>query len=173
MTTNSSRIRAGLRAAALLLAAFASSAHAEEPAYVVLGAGANGIWHHNHHVQHTIAIASVEYRATIDLWRGVKPLVGALATSDGSAYAHGGFYRDFDIAERWILTPHASAGVYSHGNKNDLGGTGEFQTGVDLQRRLDNGWRIGVTLRHLCNGGTGHYNPGSETLAVLVAVPLR
>ena len=166
-------MRAGLLATALLLAARASPAVAGEPAYVVLSAGATGIWHHNSHVQHTVAIGSAEYRTRSDLWRGVKPLLGALATSDGSAYAHAGFYRDFEIGALWILTPHGSAGVYSHGDKNDLGSTGELQTGVDLQRRLDNGWRVGVTLRHLSNGGSGHYNAGIATLALLVAVPLR
>ena len=34
-------------------------------------------------------------------------------------------------------------------------------------------WRIGATLRNASNAGTGHYNPGSETVPLMVAVPLR
>lgn len=159
--------------AALLFAACTLPAAAEEPAHLVLGAGATGIWHHNSHVQHTAFITSAEYRAPLDLWRGVKPLAGALAAADGSAYAHAGFYRDFHVARRWVVTPHFSAGVYSHGNKNDIGGNRQFQTGVDLMRTLDSGWRMGATLRHLSNAGTRDCNPGIETLAFVVAMPLR
>jgi len=146
---------------------------AQEGATLVLGAGASGIWHHNSHVQHTVETVSVEYRSGHELFREVKPLVGAFAMSDGGAYLHAGIYRDFALAPRWIVTPHFSAGAYGHGSKNDLGGTLEFQSGVDLFYRLDRGWRIGATLRHVSNGGIYDVNPGIETLAILASVPLR
>lgn len=152
---------------------------AQESPTLVLGAGASGIWHHNSHVQHTVETVSIEYRgsrelfSTRELLKEIKPLVGAFATSDGGVYIHGGAYRDFALAPRWIVTPHFSAGAYGKGSKNDLGGTLEFQSGVDLFYRLDHGWRLGATLRHVSNGGIYDVNPGIETLAVLVSVPLR
>ncbi len=140
---------------------------------LVLGAGATGIFRHNGHVTDTEEVASIEYRASYDLWRGVKPLAGAFAGTDGSAYVHAGVYRDFELSSRWFVTPHFSAGAYSNGNKNDLGGTLEFQSGVDLFYRWERGWRLGATLRHVSNAGIYDSNPGIETVAFLVSVPLR
>ena len=158
-------------AAAVLALAMSAPVAAQEP--LVLGTGASGFWHHNSHVRNTVATGSVEYRSSYELFSEVKPLVGAFAMSDGTAYIHAGAYRDFALAPRWILTPHFSAGAYSKGDKNDLGGTLEFQSGIDLFYRLERGWRVGATLRHVSNGGIYEVNPGIETLAVLVSVPLR
>src|SRR6476661_288757 len=69
--------------------------------------------------------------------------------------------------------PASGAGAYGHGDKNNLGNSLEFQSGLDLFYRLNGGWRVGATLRHVSNGGTGDTNPGIETLAVLVAMPLH
>lgn len=161
------------RATAILALAMSAPLAAQEPAALVLGAGATGIFRHNSHVTDTEGVASIEYRASYDLWRGVKPLVGAFAGTDGSAYVHAGVYRDFELSSRWIVTPHFSAGAYSNGNKNDLGGTLEFQSGVDLFYRWERGWRLGATLRHVSNAGIYDSNPGIETVALLVSVPLR
>jgi len=146
---------------------------AAQESALVFGAGVSGMWHHNTHVQHTVEIVSMEYRSDHELLREIKPLVGAFATSDGSGYVHAGAYRDFPFAPRWVVTPHLSVGAYAHGSENNLGGRLEFQSGVDLFYRLDRGWRIGATLRHVSNAGTGDYNPGIETFAVLVSAPLR
>src|SRR3954462_2439532 len=161
-----------LAAAAVVLAAMSASAAAQEGAMVVLSAGASGFWHPTSHVTQTVGLASIEYRGTSDLYRGMKPLVGAFGGSDDSSYVHAGVYRDFALAPRWIVTPHFSAGVYSDGTTNDLGGKLEFQSGVDLFYRLDHRWRVGATLRHVSNGGIYDVNPGIETLAILVAIPL-
>jgi hypothetical protein len=147
-------------------------AAAQEGATLVLGAGASGFWHHNSHVTQTVSIASIEYRGTYDLYRGLKPLAGAFTGSDDSSYVHAGVYRDFTLSSRWILTPHFSAGVYSNGTTNDLGGKLEFQSGVDLFYRLNHRWRVGASLRHVSNGGIYNVNPGIETLAIVVAIPL-
>lgn len=146
---------------------------------LVLGAGASGFWHHNSHVKNTVVTGSVEYRSGDDLstryelLKNVKPLVGVFAMSDDTVYVHAGAYRDFALAPRWILTPHFSAGLYRRGSKNNLGTVVEFQSGFDLFYRLDHGWRLGATLRHVSNGGLNDINPGIETLALLVSVPLR
>jgi hypothetical protein len=167
-----------IAASVLVLAAVSAPVAAQESALVV-GAGASGFWHHNSHVKNTVATGSIEYRSSYELFpnhellREIKPLVGAFAMSDDSAYIHAGAYRDFALAPRWILTPHFSAGVYGRGSKNDLGGALEFQSGIDLFYRLDRGLRVGATLRHVSNAGISDINPGIETLAVLVSVPLR
>lgn len=160
-----------------LLGALVVPAAAEEPA-LVLGAG--GDRHrpsqhqsYNTKVRNSAAELSAEYRSDRDLLRGVKPVARASASSDRQAYAHAGLYRDFALSSRWILSAHISAGLYGRGTKNDLGGALEFQTGLDLFYRLEGGARIGVTARHVSNAGSGDFNPGSETIALLYARPLR
>jgi hypothetical protein len=166
-------------AAVVVLASVSAPVAAQESPLLVLGGGASGFWHHNSHVKNTVATGSVEYRSASDLssryelLKDIKPLIGAFAMSDDTVYIHAGVYRDFPLARRWILTPHFSAGLYSKGDKNDLGGILEFQSGFDLFYRLDHGWRLGATLRHVSNGGIYGINPGIETLAVVVSVPLR
>jgi hypothetical protein len=159
--------------AAIAAIALSTPVAAQESPTLVVSAGASGFWHHNSHVTQTVSIASIEYRGTYDLYRGVKPLVGAFIGSDDSSYVHAGVYRDFTLSSRWILTPHFSAGAYSNGEKNNLGGKLEFQSGVDLFYRLDHRWRIGATLRHVSNGGIYDVNPGIETLAIVVSIPMR
>lgn len=154
----------------VLLLAVTAPASAQE---IVLGGGATGFVRHNGHVRNTEAIVSAEYRSRAGLGYGLRPLVGAFATGDGSAYAHVGVYRAFVLSPRWTVTPHFSAGLYGHGSKNDLGATLEFQTGIDLFYRLENGWRAGATLRHVSNAGTAEINPGIETMELLVAAPVR
>jgi hypothetical protein len=155
-----------------LLLAVTTQAFAQEPSRLVLGAGATGFVRHNGHVRNTEGIVSAEYRWHARLPYGLEPLAGAFATDDGSAYLHAGVYRDFELSSRWIVTPHFSAGLYGRGSKNDLGYGLEFQSGVDLFYRMARGWRAGATLRHVSNAGLSDINPGIETLALLVAVPL-
>ena len=157
----------------ILLASLAVPAMAQQGAQLVFGAGATAVFRHNEHVQDTVALLSAEYRSGRELFGQVKPLAGAFATSDGGAYVHAGLYRDFTLSSRWTFTPHFSAGIHEHGSKIDLGDPPEFQTGLDLFYRLPDGWREGVTLRHVSNGGSGSFNPGIETVALLLSVPLR
>ena len=159
-------------AVAILALTLSAPVAAQEGPMLVVGVGATGIFHHNSHVTATVAVVSLEYRANRDLWRGVKPLVGAFVGTDDSAYVHAGVYRDFVLSSRWTVTPHFSAGVHSNGEKNNLGGPVEFQSGVDLFYRVGHGWQLGGTLRHVSNGGIYDVNPGIETLAVLVSMPL-
>lgn len=156
-------------ASILLLLAVTAPALAQQ---VLVGAGATGFVRHNGHVRNTEAILSAEYRSRAALAYGLKPLAGAFATQDGSAYVHAGLYRDFQLAPRWTLVPHFSAGLYERGSRNDLGGALEFQTGIDVLYRLENGWQAGATLRHVSNGGIAEINPGIETMALLVAMPV-
>jgi hypothetical protein len=162
-----------LMAAILLLAAIASPVAAQEPARIVASGGITGFARHNDHVRDTTEFLGLEYRGTRDVFRGVKPLAGGFATSNGAAYVHAGFYRDFGLSSRWILTPNFSLGAFARRDGMDLGNVLEFQSGLDLFYRLDNGWRVGATLRHISNGGLAEINPGTENLGIVLAMSLR
>lgn len=156
----------------ILLVAIAAPAAAEESARLVLGTGVTGFARHNDRVRETTEFLSAEYRGTRDLYRGVKPLAGALATSKGALYVHAGLYRDFGLNSHWTATLHFSGGGFTRRDGMDLGDTIEFQSGVDLFYRMENGWRLGATLRHISNGGLADSNPGTENLGAVLALPV-
>jgi hypothetical protein len=159
--------------AIIVLLAVSAPASAEDPARLVLGSGVTGFARHNDRVRETTGFLSAEYRGTRDLYRGVKPLTGVLVTTHGAAYLHAGLYRDFAMNANWTATLHFSGGAFARRDGMDLGNTIEFQSGVDLFYRMENGWRLGATLRHISNGGLADSNPGTENLGILVALPLR
>ena len=100
-------------------------------------------------------------------------LAGGFASTNGAAYVHAGLYYDFNLAQSWVLTPHFSAGAFTRRDGMDLGDALEFQSGLDLFYRLDNGWRVGATLRHVSNAGLAKINPGTENVGIVLAVPVR
>jgi hypothetical protein len=38
---------------------------------------------------------------------------------------------------------------------------------------MDNGWRAGATLRHISNAGLADTNPGTESLGLLLVLPMH
>jgi hypothetical protein len=162
-----------LIAAIAVMASIASPVSAQEPAQAVVSSGVTGFARHNDHVRDTTEFLALEYRGARDLYRGIKPLAGAFATSNGAAYVHAGVYRDFQLSSRWILAAHFSAGAFALRDGMDLGEVLEFQTGFDLSYRMDNGWRAGATLRHISNAGLADTNPGTESLGLLLVLPMH
>jgi len=97
----------------------------------------------------------------------LRPVIGVAVTSDEGGYVLAGLRRDFDVAERWVLTPHFGLTVYDEGDGKDLGHAVEFRSGVELAYRLNDRSRLGVSFYHLSNAGLDETNPGSESLVLV------
>src|SRR5215472_6587027 len=106
-------------------------------------------------------LALGEYRFGDVLWI-VAPFVGAFGTGKGAFYGYGGFGFDINFFERFVLTPTAAVGYFTHGTGVDLGAHTEFRTGAEFDYRFDNLNRVGVGLYHISNAGIGKQNPGVE-----------
>ncbi len=122
--------------------------------------------------------AAAEFRAE---WRGkpfawwLRPMAGAMATSDGAAYGYGGIAMEvWWLDKRVVLTPSAAVGAYHRGNGKDLGHTLEFRTGAALHYRFDNDVRAGIAFHHISNAGLGKNkkNPGEESLMFSYVIPI-
>ena len=113
-----------------------------------------------------------EYRFGDVLWI-VAPFVGVMGTGKGAFYGYGGFGFDVNFAQRWVFTPTAAVGYFTHGSGIDLGAHCEFRTGAELDYRFDNLTRIGVGFYHMSNAGIGKVNPGVELATVVLTVPLH
>jgi lipid A 3-O-deacylase len=114
----------------------------------------------------------VAYRfKPVSRW-SLVPAVGATVHDNGAYFVYAEVRREFWLGEAWLLTPSFGMGLFEDGKEFDLGHTVEFRSGLELGHRLDNGWRLGVALFHLSNGGIGDRNPGTEVLTITLSIPV-
>lgn len=113
-----------------------------------------------------------EYRFGDLLWI-FAPFIGVMGTAKGAFYGYGGFGFDINFAEKWVITPTAAVGYFSHGSGINLGAHTEFRTGAELDYRFDDLVRLGAGFYHMSNAGIGKSNPGVELATVVLTVPLR
>ena len=58
------------------------------------------------------------------------------------------------------------------GNSKDLGYLLQFRSQIEFAWRIDGGTRLGLSLNHISNAGLGTQNPGSETIALSLIMPV-
>ena len=98
----------------------------------------------------------------------LAPLGGLLVASRGSLYVYGGVLTDIPLGKRWVATPGFAAGIFHRGRGGqDLGGSLEFRSSIELAYRFRDGSRLGLSLSHLSNGGFYDRNPGTESLVLV------
>ena len=114
----------------------------------------------------------LEWKGSKLFW-GIKPIVGAMATSDGAVYGYGGIGWDLYFGRRIVATPSFAAGAYHDGLGKDLGSTIEFRSALELAWRFDNDTRLGLMIYHLSNASISDNNPGTEVLSLGLSVPLN
>ena len=68
---------------------------------------------------------------------------------------------------------HAMPGIYTDNGGYDLGGPIEFRSGIELGYENRNGWRYALSYDHRSNAGIYDINPGIETVAFRVSIPLK
>lgn len=100
------------------------------------------------------------------------PAVGATVHDNGAYFVYSELRREFWLGRSWLLVPSFGVGLFEDGKMLDLGHTVEFRSGLEVGRRLENGWRVGAALFHLSNGGIGDRNPGTEALVFSISIPL-
>jgi hypothetical protein len=144
------------------------AAAAEDPSFITLSLGYFDIVHN----EDEALAGGVEWMSSRRLWI-FQPLVGAMATSEGSLYGYAGFGVDVFFGNRWVLTPSLAVGAYSEGNGPDLGHVVEFRSAIDFAYRFDNRSRLGLRFYHLSNAGLGDKNGGVEVLDITYSIPLR
>lgn len=113
----------------------------------------------------------VEYRYK-DVFHGLRPLAGIMATTDSAVYGYAGLTWDLFLSDSIILSPNFAAGAYHHGDGKDLGYGVEFKSGIELAYQFENQSRLGVAFNHISNASLGNDNPGTENLIVTYSHPL-
>lgn len=114
----------------------------------------------------------VAYRfRPVSKW-SLLPAVGATVHDNGAYFVYSEIRREFWMGGTWLLVPSFGVGLFEEGTNLDLGHTVEFRSGLEVGRLLENGWRVGVALFHLSNGGIGDRNPGTEALVFSISIPV-
>ena len=77
-------------------------------------------------------------------------------------------------ADQFYAELHAMPGLYFDNGGFDLGHEIEFRSGIELGFENRQGWRFGISYDHRSNTGAfADLNPGVETVAFRVSVPLK
>lgn len=116
----------------------------------------------------------LEYRAdSADLFWGIAPHVSLEYTGEDSFWGGAGLYRDFYVTDQFIITPNVAVGAYNQGSSDlDLGGTLEFRNQIEFTYEMENDWRLGASIGHISNAGTGDDNPGTEIINIYYHIPV-
>jgi len=153
--------------AVLGLAILAQPARADDPDFIAFSAGVFDLGK-----DQTAAEGRLEYRSDIKLWI-FKPFGGVMATSDGGAYGYAGILIDMFFGNRAVATLSFAPGAYYMGDGKDLGHDLEFRSQLEIAYRFDNRARLGLALSHMSNASIGDKNPGTESLILTYALPVR
>lgn len=104
-------------------------------------------------------------------WVVMRPWTGIEVTSDGGAYAAGGFAFDLMVGS-FIITPSFGAGAFLDGGGKNMGHLLEFRTGLEGAWQFHNGMRVGAAVSHISNAEIGDENPGAEIVSLYLHIPI-
>jgi hypothetical protein len=102
----------------------------------------------------------------------IRPLLGLMATAEGSFYIYGGINLDLIFFDHLLFAPGFAAGYYNHGKGKNLGYPLEFRSGIELAWQFSDWRRLGIHFYHISNASLGNRNPGEESLVLFYDIPL-
>lgn len=114
----------------------------------------------------------IEYRGRpLSRW-DVVPGVGYQHAACGAGYVYATFIKTIRLNQAWAITPYFGPGFWADSEQLQLGHRIQFRTGVDVVLRLDGDVTVGIGIAHLSNSSLGERNPGTETLAFSLTIPI-
>ena len=164
---NWGHLRKAFCVAALAMIFLAQPARADDPDFIAFSAGVFDLGK-----DQTAAEGRLEYRSDLKLWV-FKPFAGVMATSDAGAYGYAGVLVDMFFGNRTVVTLSFAPGGYVMGDGKDLGYDLEFRSQIEVAYRFDNRARLGLALSHMSNASIGDKNPGTESLMLTYALPVK
>ncbi len=106
-------------------------------------------------------------------WHRLRPWGGVTLVDSGAWFAGAGLIYDIRLSRRAWLTLGSGPFYYTHDEEDDdLGFRLEFYSFAEASWEWRRDVRLGLRLGHLSNAGLGRRNPGTETLSLIVSMPL-
>lgn len=154
--------------ATVLIASLSCYVHADsDPALLNLSIGEEGL----DRSLNNATRYGIEYRFKPLSFHRIVPSIGNVWIDNGATFTYVEMRRDFQLAEKWLLTPSFGVGGFHSEPGLRLGHSMEFRSGIELSHRFDNQFRLGLAIFHLSNGGLSRDNPGTESLVFSVSIP--
>jgi hypothetical protein len=100
-------------------------------------------------------------------------MAGALVSFSGAVMVYGGLTWPAAPVKWLVIETGASAGYYESGDGVNLNYPLEFRLTLAALYRFKNYTRLGVSFAHISNANLGAPNPGTESFAVMLQVPLQ
>ncbi len=113
----------------------------------------------------------LEYFFKKKLWM-IQPFLGMSYTTTADFFGFVGIGIDFYFTPGLYLFPSFALGYFKHTRGVDLGYPLEFREGIEIGWHFQNEVRVGVNLVHMSNSQLGKTNPGQETIAAVISVPI-
>ena len=121
-----------------------------------------GVWGLRAHEPHEAA-AQIEYRLGVHWW-WVRPLGGALLSSEGSQIVYAGVLLEIPLPLGILVSPGFAPGLWVLRGARDLGSALLFKSSIEVSFPLAPGLRGGLNFSHTSNAKLVAPNPGIETL---------
>lgn len=117
--------------------------------------------------EHRLEELSTDYTFGLE---NISPFYGVDISFDAAVYGYGGFLYDIELSDTWSLQPNVAVGGYNRGIEdrgNSLGGVVNFRSGLELNYKLCENSRIGLSFHHYSNASIYDENPGMENIALV------
>jgi len=96
----------------------------------------------------------------------LNPFTGVMINTDGGFFIFAGILTEINLGKYMIFTPSFAPGYYNKGNGKELFYALEFRSKLQLDFKLKNDIRLGVSFSHISNASLGPPNPGVENYAL-------
>lgn len=105
-------------------------------------------------------------------FRGIGPMVGLNANSDGGVFGYGDLFLDIRPTENTVIWPSAGIGGYRRGNSVPLGGVFQFHAELFLGYRVTDNQMLGLSYQHISNAGIHASNPTADSFYLTYTLAL-
>lgn len=139
-----------------------------DPAYFVTDGGVYSCFE----LWATTGYVHLQLQPGVKVWL-LKPVAGALVSFSGSVMVYGGLTWPYAPVKWLVVETGASAGYYESGQGVQLNYPLEFRLSVSALYRFKNQTRLGASFAHISNANLGAPNPGTESISVMLQIPLR
>lgn len=119
------------------------------------------------------ATLGLEWQPGVKIAGLIKPLFGALVTTDGSFLGYGGLGLPIQLNRKWLIQPSVSVGYYEEGDGFDLGRRLAYRVGSEIAYVFDNQSRLGLNIHTITNGTSIDTDDRTEVISLVYTTPLR
>ena len=113
----------------------------------------------------------IEYRVNSARFP-LKLLTGFMANTDGGRYIYAGLFFEITITDFFSLIPSFAPGFYIKNFSKDLHSLIEFRSQIEAIVTLSKNLIAGFSFNHISNASLGETNPGVESIAITVQLPV-